>query len=326
MHQTLLAAAVAAVVAVPAAQAAPIAIPFDVTRGGVTYTDIENAAGTNDFTLTPGGVSGPNNAFAITDASTANNPNAYNDAYGIAVNGQFVSTAGATVDVIDGPDGTAVQANPVTPAGMIASHELFFFDNDPIYRVFFLLTNATQSATTATIEIATDLGADADSTLEIDDTGNGLFNAADRYAVFSDGGDDIHPHTLFTLFGEDAPETPTISGLFSNTQGDFENVNTLFELDLAPGETKSLLFFGGVFDTITSSTVEAAAFGATLTRSLAELGADGWLAGLGIEPLSTVVNYAAAASPNPPPIPAPAPLALIALGLAVLGAARRRRG
>ena len=321
-----MAAAVAAVVAVPAAQAAPIAIPFDVTRGGVTYTGIGNGSGANDFTLTPGGVSGPNDAFAITDASTANNTNAYNDAYGIAVNGQFVSTAGSTVDVVDGPLGTSVQANPVVPTGFTASHQLFFFDGDPIYRVFFMITNATQSATTATIEIATDLGADALSTLEIDATGNGRFNAADSFAVFSDDGAENDPFTLLTLFGEDAPETPTISGVFSNIRNEFENVNTLFELDLAPGETKSLLFFGGVFDTIDSSTVEAAAFGATLTRSLAELGADGWLAGLGIEPLSTVVNYAANPNQNPPPIPAPAPLALIALGLAGLGAVRRRRG
>ena len=310
MNRSLIAGALGALFVVPAAQAAPVALDFDLTSGGVNWLEIDNEVGTGDFNLS--GVTG-SNAFGLWDATTANNTDAYDDAFGLAVNGETVTTAGPTVDVVAGADGTTVTADPVVPAGFSANQQLFFFDGDPLIRLFFEITNTGGSATTATIELASDLGADSNSTVEVDSDGSGVLGSNDRFVVFSDDGNGDDPFTLFTFYGGGAGETPSITGLFDN-----DDVNSLFELLLAPGETKSLLFFGGVFDTVTSSVGEAADFGTSLTGTLNRLGADGFLTGLSDEQLATVVNYA---------VPTPAPLALLGLGLAGLGlAARRRRG
>lgn len=309
MNRSLIAGALGALFVVPAAQAAPVATPIDVIAGGVNWTEIENQVGSSDFNLS--GVTGLS-AFGVQDAATANNDDAYDDAFGLAVNGETVRTAGPTVDRVDDATGTTVTADPVVPAGFSAEQQLFFFDGDPLIRLFFEITNTGGSATTATIELATDLGADSNSTVEVDSDGSGVLGSNDRFVVFSDDGASDDPFTLFTFYGGGAGETPSITGLF-----DQDDVNSLFELFLAPGETQSLLFFGGVFDTVTSSIGEAAGFGPSLTGTLNRLGADGFLTGLSDEQLATVVNYA---------VPTPAPLALLGLGLAGLGLARRRRG
>ena len=309
VNRSLIAGALGALFVVPAAQAAPVVLNFDVTSGGVTWEAIDNESAASDFNLS--GVAGGGSAFAINDASTANNGDAYDDAFAIAVNGETVPTSGGTVDVVAGAAGTTVTADPVVPAGFSANQQLFFFDGDPLVRLFFEITNTGAAATTATIEWATDLGADSNSTVEVDSDGSGVLGSNDRFVVFSDDGANDDPFTLFTFYGGGAGETPSITGLF-----DQDDVNSLFELFLAPGETKSLLFFGGVFDTVTSSIGEAAGFGSSLTGTLNRLGSDGFLTGLTDAQLATVVNYA---------VPAPAPLALLGLGLAGLGAARRRR-
>ena len=309
MNRRLIAGALGALFVVPAAQAAPVALDFDLTAGGVDWIDIDNQVGSNDFNI--GDVTGPD-AFGVRDARTANNSDAYDDAFGIAVNDQTVPASGATVDRVDGPDGTTVTIDPVVPAGFSANQQLFFFDGDPLIRLFFEITNTGAAQTTAAIELGADLGADSNTTIEVDSDGSGVLGSNDRFVVFSDGPSDSDPFTLFTYYGGGAGETPSITGLFSE-----DEPNSLFELLLAPGETKSLLFFGGVFDTVTSSIGEAAGFGTSLTGTLNRLGADGFLTGLSDEQLATVVNYA---------VPTPAPLALLGLGLAGLGLARRRRG
>ena len=309
MNRSLIVGALGALFAVPAAQAAPVALNFDVASGGAIWDGIDNETASGDFNLS--GVTG-GSAFAINDASTPNNDDAYDDAFAIAVNGELVPTSGATVDVVAGAAGTTVTADPVVPAGFSAEQQLFFFDGDPLVRMLFEITNTGAAATTATIEWATDLGADStNTTLEVDRDGSGVLGSNDRFVVFSDNGAGGDPFTLFTFYGGGAGETPSITGLF-----DGDDVNSLFELFLAPGETKSLLFFGGLFDTVTSSIGEAADFGSSLTGTLNRLGADGFLTGLTDEQLATVVNYA---------VPTPAPLALLGLGLAGIGMAARRR-
>ena len=305
MNRSLIAGALGALFVVPAAQAAPVDLDFDVTSGGVNWIEIDNEVGSSDFNLS--GVTG-SSAFGLWEATTANNDDAYDDAFGLAVNGETVTTAGPTVDRVDGPDGTTVTADPVVPAGFSANQQLFFFDGDPLIRLFFEITNTGGSAT---IELASDLGADSNSTVEVDSDGSGVLGSNDRFVVFSDDGNGDDPFTLFTFYGGGAGETPSITGLFDN-----DDVNSLFELLLAPGETKSLLLFGGVFDTVTSSVGEAADFGTSLTGTLNRLGADGFLTGLSDEQLATVVNYA---------VPTPAPLAVLGLGLAGIGMAARRR-
>ncbi|MEM9099818.1 MAG: VPLPA-CTERM sorting domain-containing protein [Pseudomonadota bacterium] len=273
-----------------------------------------------DFNLVPGIGT---NAIGIDDAGTPNNSDdAFDDALMVSVNGTLVTNADNAAEVLSGPAGTNVIFDPLVPVGLSAEQTFFAFDSDPLLREFFSLTNTGGSTVSIQIESASNLGSDADGVIQSDSSLDGTFDANDTFVVFDDPSDagtgqsENDPDTLFVFHGAGAEVSPTTAGLFFT-----DDVNALFEFDLAPGETKSLLIFAGVFDEVIFQPIASQTLGTTLSGDLQALGAGGYLAGLSQAQVDSVVNYGGSFTV----IPLPAGAWLLLSGLVGLAALRTRK-
>jgi len=315
-NKKILAAAVISVLA-SSADAIPTRFDFDVTGPGwnVTWEGIDDESAASDFNLTdPRG----SRAIAINDASTPTNSDAYDDAFALAVNGRLVDDFDNDVDVFSVGAGTRVVAQPDLPGSLTGSYDMLFFNDNPLVRLFFSVTNNASSRQTARVEFASDLGSDGDARVEAEGNDDRAFDAEDAFVLFrDDSGSD--PNLLFTFFGTGAATLPATSGLF-----DGDDVNSLFELDLAAGETQSLVFFGGVFDTRLYTFEARSALAYALTGTLSDLSANGYLDELDAERVGSIVNYSASTPTSLATVPEPASLLLIGTGLCAAGFTRRR--
>lgn len=314
MRRVVLAAA-AMWLASGSVEAAPVAEGFDLTTDTATWGDWSNNEVTaSDFNFLSTA------AFGVSDGillSTGQN-DAYDDAFGFGVNGMGINDDDGIVDVTGSAStGFRVAIDAVAPTGFQVNLEYFVFPDPALIRAYFSITNVTDSTVMPQIVFAGDVG--SDSNTNILDTGDGdtTLTAADEFVISDDspsGSAGNDPVVSFTFFGDGELVMPS-----SNELTDTDDYNTIFDLELAPGETQALLLFGG----ISASLLDAQELVAELA-SLETLNDAGYLDGLTPGQIADVVNYGTGSGPEIA-VPEPATLALFASGLLLLGWVGRRQ-
>jgi hypothetical protein len=282
-------------------QAAVVSLGQTVTQGGVEYSSINNATATIGL---PGGGS-IGSAYGINDATiVGGRGDAFDGFGGIVVNGVAFQQPGNQVDLTTTGAGTFL--NTITPAnigGINTSLDYFMSAASPTLRVFGTFTNTTSGTLSATVSYGGNMGCDSNCTIEDSSTGDNTFQSAlDRWFITSDGPVDSDPFLTFVRFGPGgqlASSTQGISGsVVSNVWGD------TWTLNLAPGETQSLMWFANF-----NNSLAAAQAGTPVFNDLSTLGAAGLLAGLSPTQIAGTANWE-----QQPVATTPEPSSLIGLG------------
>lgn len=302
-----LAAGAGMMLAAAPAQAAVVSLPQTVTQGGVRYSGISNSTVSNPLTQLPGATG--NGAYGIGDASTVGGrSDAFDDFAGITVNGAAFNQPGGVVDLTTTGAGTFVNTiSPVNLGGINTSLDYFMSAASPTLRVFGTFTNTTANPLSAEIAYGGNLGCDSNCTIEDSSTGDNAFQSAlDRWFINSDGPSDYDPFLTFVRFGPGgqlASSTPAVPS--EDFDGSFDRFADIWTLSLAPGETKSLMWFAN----FNNSLADAQA-GTPVFNDLSTLDTAGLLAGLSPTQIGATANWA----PQQPPAAIPEPSSLIGLG------------
>lgn len=270
------------------AQAAVVSLFQTVTQGGVRYSSISNSILTSPLTQLPGATG--SSAYGINDASTVGGRgDAFDSFGGITVNGAAFNQPNGLVDLTTTAAGTFVNTiSPLNLGGINTSLDYFMSAASPTLRVFGTFTNTTGNPLSAAIAYGGHLGCDDNCTIEDSSTGDNAFQSAlDRWFITSDGPVDEDPFVTLVRFGPGgqlASSTPAVPS--EDFNGDFDNFADIWTLSLAPGETKSLMWFVNFNDSLA-----AAQAGTPVFNNLSTLGAAGLLAGLSPTQIAGTANW-----------------------------------
>ena len=317
-----LAAGAGMMLAAAPAQAAVVTLPQTVTQGGVEYRNISNSVVGPPLNQLPGatGIS----AYGIGDANIVGGRNDSFDGFaGITVNGAAFKQPNEEVDLTTTGAGTFVNTiSPVNLGGINTSLDYFMSASSRTLRVFGTFTNTTANPLSAAIAYGGNLGCDGSCRIEDSSTGDNAFQSAlDRWFITSDGPNGSDAFVTFVRFGPGgqlASSTPAVPGqVFQNTLDQFADIWTL---SLAPGETKSLMWFAN----FNNSLADAQA-GTPVFNNLSTLDTAGLLAGLSPTQIGATANWAQ----EQPPVATPEPSSLVGLGsllgLGLLSKIKRRK-
>ena len=300
-----LAAGAGMMLAAAPAQAAVVTLGQTVIQGGVTYSNVNNTTAT----IAVPGETSIGGAYGIADATiVGGRGDAFDGFGGIVVNGAAFQQPGNQVDLTTTGAGTFL--NTITPAnigGINTSLDYFMSAASPTLRVFGTFTNTTSGALSATVSYGGNMGCDSNCTIEDSSTGDNAFQSAlDRWFITSDGPSDTDPFLTFVRFGPGgqlASSTPAVPS--EDFDGDFDQFADIWTLSLAPGETKSLMWFANFNDSLANAQA-----GTPVFNDLSTLDTAGLLAGLSPTQIGATANWA----PQQPPAAIPEPSSLIGLG------------
>jgi len=281
------------------AQAAVVGLGQTVTQGGVKYHIYNRAV------VSPLGATG-NSAYGIGSAKiVGGRVDAVDGFGGITVNGVSFNQPNDEVDLTTTGAGTFLNTiSPVSIGGINTSLDYFMSADSPTLRVFGTFTNTTANLLSAAIAYGGNL--ECNCTIEDSSTGDNAFQSAlDRWFITSDGPRDSDPFLTFVRFGPGgqlASSTPAVPGEVFD--GIFDNFKDIWTLNLAPGETQSLMWFANFNDSLA-----AAQAGTPVFNDLSTLGAAGLLAGLSPTQIGQTANWK-----QQPVATTPEPSSLIGLG------------
>ena len=301
-----LAAGVGMMLAAAPAQAAVVTLAQTVTQGGVVYFNIGNSTVSSPLTVLPGATG--SSAYGISDAAiVGGRGDAFDGFAGITVNGEAFNQPNFEVDLTTTGAGTFVNTiNPVNLGGINTSLDYFMSASSPTLRVFGTFTNTTANPLSAAIAYGGNLGCDENCTIEDSSTGDNTFQSAlDRWFITSDGPEDSDPFVTLVRFGPGgqlASSTPAVPG--EDFNGDLDLFGDIWTLSLAPGETKSLMWFANFNESLADAQAGTSVFNDLSTLDTADL-----LAGLSPTQIAGTANWE-----QQPVATTPEPSSLIGLG------------
>jgi hypothetical protein len=265
------------------AQAANVSANTTIpTTSGATWY-LNNGSGSATGALT--GTCGSAPGLAISDAQFGGRGDAYDIAWSVYVNGTPYVAPGDVVDLV----GTTVTGATVRIAGLDVGLQYHFIDNSGLARILATFRNPGTASVTANVQVPVNFGSDGGSRVNATSSGDTSVSAADRWMVTSDGGpSDPVLTNVFYGPGSPAVRPATYSQTVHDCAGP-QGLGASFDLTVAPGQTRALMFFAGLNGITTSTnTVAAAQAGAALFDAAPRTE---WLAGLSGTQQGQVANW-----------------------------------
>lgn len=239
-------------VTLPVAGRIPLPFPFSIVAGpNGTVWSLSNNGGTGAGPFSGFCFSGP--GVSIDETDTASSNDGYDVAYTLWVDSAIFASAVADVT------GTTVTAGPVAMSGLNVTRQLFFSPTRQVVRVLNSFQNPTAGTINVVVQTPVNFGSDALTQVQATSSGDLTFTVADRWLITSDDGP-FDPVNTTVLYGAGVPVLPPASV----TQSVFECSTTAgagwtFDLSVPAGETRRLMFFGGLEDMLgTGNTVAGA--------------------------------------------------------------------
>ncbi len=233
------------------------------------------------------------------------NPAGYD--YGGSLSSNEYRSPGGVVDISPSPINpsvpTTVTGTTQSLQGLNVSGQMYFMTSKAVVRSILNLQNPTNAPITVSVLSASNLGSDANTTVQATSSGDNLFDAADNWFVSSQHAvpttaDD--PILTYAFQGPNAAVRGTNIGTFQNGN---DNFNEAYTVTVPANGTASLMMFVQMSDTVANAQTDTAAF-----DSLSALNSGGYLAGLTQAQLAQIVNWSFV--PQPPTLAWSAPASI----------------
>ena len=241
--------------------------PLSVSAAGATWT-----LGNSSFVGVPG--------LGVLDAQLGSQVDAYDLAGRLLVDGvPYVAPTAIRV-------GRSYAAGPVELGGLEVSVRYVIDELYPVLGAVASFSNKLSAGLAATVTWENNIGADGDLEVATTSSGDDDLTSIDRWIVLHDGPSNGGPATWFLFFGRGEPRlVPFAASLETSFFSSNEGVRIDYDIDVAPGDTVSLLFLNGLAD----STSRGVVLAANVDRFLA---AEDLLAeGLSAEERERIVNF-----------------------------------
>lgn len=216
------------------------------------------------------------------------------DSYGNLISAQM---AGTWQDALDTPSfgmyiagssnaayiswgAAVVSGNTQSVTGMIASDGISVtrktYIEGGFVRVLEIVSNTGTSAKTVRLSVGTDIYYDSSTQIVATSNGDKALTAADDWVAYGSSYNASAPRLVHVVAG--GAGSPTLA-----TQSSVDKSETLFDLNLAAGQTRTIMHFYA----LSADTAGATAIG----NSLANLAASDYLAGMSSTELNTLDNF-----------------------------------